>query len=329
MPKWSSKCTTKSGPGPFCRQSQLDDDVIGLIEDAVRFDKIERSKFVSMIFKVPKWSLSRQINDIYKGSIASSVYVTDKPLTGDVSPSYWAQLASEAVQLLQSAQGRSTRSLSTCGCREINECETANECPANTNCINTVGGYECHCIDGFSSHSDDDGNLVCEDIDECAVDNGGCDANALCINNDGGFVCDCIDGFVGDGNTCVDVDECVTRASECSINGSCVNLSGSFTCQCNVGYDGDAYVVGTDCTDIDECTEGVANCDQTNGVCTNTVGSFECDCADGFSGNGINCNDVDECSDNVDNCDALSVCSNIEGGYFCTCNNGYIGNGLD
>ena len=39
-----------------------------------------------------------------------------------------------------------------------------------------------------------------------------------------------------------------------------------------------AYDVSFD-TDIDECSEGIANCSQ---VCTNTDGSFTCECNDGY-----------------------------------------------
>ena len=39
---------------------------------------------------------------------------------------------------------------------DINECETgANDCDANAECINTLGGYNCTCIDGFSGDGTD------------------------------------------------------------------------------------------------------------------------------------------------------------------------------
>ena len=40
--------------------------------------------------------------------------------------------------------------------------------------------------------------------------------------------------------------------------------------------------------DIDECAEGIDNCDE-NAQCTNNPGSFSCACKTGFSGNGITC----------------------------------------
>ena len=44
------------------------------------------------------------------------------------------------------------------------------------------GSYECQCKSGFSG----DG-VVCRDINECQVNNGGCHQDAQCINSDGSF----------------------------------------------------------------------------------------------------------------------------------------------
>ena len=40
--------------------------------------------------------------------------------------------------------------------------------------------------------------------------------------------------------------------------------------------------------DIDECTDGVDDCD-TNANCDNTVGSFNCTCNSGYAVNGVTC----------------------------------------
>ena len=54
-----------------------------------------------------------------------------------------------------------------------------------------------------------------------------------------------------------------------------------YECICNDGYrltsggEGDQT-----CMDIDECSEGKANCGE-HGVCVNTGGSFECVCGKG------------------------------------------------
>jgi len=42
----------------------------------------------------------------------------------------------------------------------------------------------------------------CEDVDECASNNGGCDANAVCTNQPGSFTCTCNANYVGNGFRC-------------------------------------------------------------------------------------------------------------------------------
>ena len=35
---------------------------------------------------------------------------------------------------------------------DIDECSIENDCHVNATCNNTVGSYECHCVDGFSGN---------------------------------------------------------------------------------------------------------------------------------------------------------------------------------
>ena len=46
------------------------------------------------------------------------------------------------------------------------------------------------------------------------------------------------------------------------------------------------------CSDVDECSIGVDNCD-TNAACTNTPGSYTCACNTGYTGNGVICTGAD------------------------------------
>ena len=50
-------------------------------------------------------------------------------------------------------------------CRDLDECQADKEynfCDGNATCTNTLGSYECDCLDGFEG----DG-LKCLDIQEC------------------------------------------------------------------------------------------------------------------------------------------------------------------
>ena len=98
--------------------------------------------------------------------------------------------------------------------------------------------------------------------------------------------------------------------------------SGSQEGECDDGYDYD----GTSCVDVDECTDGVDNCD-ANAACTNIEGSFVCACDSGYTGDGTACTDIDECTDGADNCDANAVCTNTVGSFTCACDSGYTGDG--
>ena len=40
--------------------------------------------------------------------------------------------------------------------------------------------------------------------------------------------------------------------------------------------------------DIDECTDGIDNCD-SKAMCSNTEGSFTCTCGKGYTGDGVTC----------------------------------------
>ena len=83
---------------------------------------------------------------------------------------------------------------------------------------------------------------------------------------------------------------------DCAYFGTCVNNIGSYECDCVDGYKGD----GLECSDINECEVGTANCDP-NASCLNVDGSYSCSCVKGFFGNGKKCEDVNECKS--DSCD--------------------------
>lgn len=52
-------------------------------------------------------------------------------------------------------------------CLNVDECSDGIvECGANSDCIDTTGSYICNCQPGYKQNGD-----VCEDIDECALEN--------------------------------------------------------------------------------------------------------------------------------------------------------------
>ena len=72
----------------------------------------------------------------------------------------------------------------------------------------------------------------CEDVDECAEDNGGCSHE--CSNKPGTYTCECPDGYSSNGADCHDIDECVANNGHGPCQDTCVNTEGSFTCTCDV-----------------------------------------------------------------------------------------------
>jgi formylglycine-generating enzyme required for sulfatase activity len=182
------------------------------------------------------------------------------------------------------------------------------DCGPHGACENTVGSYRCVCAAGYAL-----GGPSCVDVDECAASPCGV---GVCTNSDGAFLCDCPAGYAFDGRTCADVDEC-KGMSNCSVDATCLNATGSYECTCNEGWTGDGFSCAaircavderwdgsacvacgsgntspggyvTQCSDIDECSNGTANCDP-NATCVNTVGAFTCTCREDFSGDGVTC----------------------------------------
>ncbi len=200
-------------------------------------------------------------------------------------------------------------------CVDVDECATdADDCDAHASCTNTIGGFECECLLGYSG----DGR-ACEQV-ECAVL---CHENAACTPVDGAFECQCGAGYAGDGTTtCTDIDECAEDADDCADNGICTNTDGSYTCSCPSGYTGD----GLTCTDIDECAQDSQPC-AAGATCTNTAGGYDCGCGPGYTGDGLTCADVDECAENLDDCADNGICTNTDGGFSCSCPGGTSGDG--
>jgi hypothetical protein len=117
----------------------------------------------------------------------------------------------------------------------------------------------------------------------------------------------------------------VTQVSQaCGANQGCTNNDGGFECTCLDGYEADADGA---CADIDECADGLADCEE-NASCVNNVGDYACECNAGYVFDGDkSCVDVDECALDTDDCDVNAACTNNAGNFECACNAGYDGDG--
>jgi hypothetical protein len=199
-------------------------------------------------------------------------------------------------------------------------------CANEASCFTTSEPPRCQCRDGYLDVRND--GSWCEDINECASENGGCDPLAKCNNTPGGFACGgCPAGYTEEQGECVDIDECAQDNGGCDALAECTNTPGGFSCgNCPFGYKADA---GGGCVDIDECATGNGDCD-VSAMCNNTDGGFTCgDCPAGHSGGGdTGCIDIDECATNNGDCDPLVDCTNKAGGFSCgPCPTGYAGTG--
>lgn len=110
-------------------------------------------------------------------------------------------------------------------CVDINECEDADICDANSTCDNSQGSYSCNCNSGFSAM-----DMGCMDINECASNP--C-VNAACSNSEGSYSCTCYDNFVnlptGSADVCSQSSdyECFSGG-----NGGCSHFCSTTGCGC-------------------------------------------------------------------------------------------------
>uniref|UniRef100_A0A8C2IC46 Thrombospondin 4a n=1 Tax=Cyprinus carpio TaxID=7962 RepID=A0A8C2IC46_CYPCA len=175
-------------------------------------------------------------------------------------------------------------------CDDVDECQF-NPCFPGVRCINTAPGFRCEkCprgfigpeIQGVGVHYAQTNKQICNDIDECQVDNGGCTPNSYCHNTVGAFHCGiCKTGFTGDQNRgCISIGLDPAPPTErlcgngqpnpCDINAECVvERDGSISCADNCIFvpnsgqeDADRDGKGDAC-DEDADSDGISN-DQDN-----------------------------------------------------------------
>ena len=204
-------------------------------------------------------------------------------------------------------------------CKDIDECAFIalddNPCGQNGACINTDGGYNCQCFNGYELGIPG-GTLV-------ALPAGAMKSlrTSVAGRSPPGIVQDSWQIFAinqetsvsrlgerSDQFTCVDIDECQTGDNICVLpedGGVCANNDGSYACSCADGFTGDGFSIDqynkvfgglnpivppflvnpsdyTGCTDQNEC-EMFSPCDEGE-TCTNTPGSYTCSGDDGPGG---------------------------------------------
>ncbi len=126
--------------------------------------------------------------------------------------------------------------------QDIDECSLRPQvCKNGATCTNTIGGYNCICVNGWTGHD------CSENIDDCA--GAACLNGATCHDRVGSFYCQCPPGKTG--LLCHLNDACTSNP--CHEGAMCETspIDGSYLCSCPPGFK------GTNCTiDIDECAEG-------------------------------------------------------------------------
>lgn len=151
-------------------------------------------------------------------------------------------------------------------CVDFNDCRDERQCPGeNFMCVNTVGGFDCVCKDGYTMSGG-----MCLDEDECMS----APCEHICTNTFGSYSCSCYDGFrliPTTPNKC----ELYCPTQECPAE---CDPNNKFQCFCPTGYVHEERKDGSVCIDIDECESEY--CDQR---CINTFGGYVCSCNPGYT----------------------------------------------
>ena len=245
-------------------------------------------------------------------------------------------------------------------CVDVDECaEDIHNCStykgeANSICTNTIGGFQCTCIQGWEG----DG-FTCTDINEC-VNGSVCGINQLCSNTAGNYSCSCKKGWTFSGPTndeCQDLDECLLGLDDCDTFSTCINTNGSFACECLPGFEDKARIcskyqcinktyngtisrerntsaitqelctcigeylnTGRSCADIDECKLDIFNCPSSAPVCQNLIGGYECKCD---AVDNSSCDAVSPCDSSNNTCNENMTCIAVGVEHYCVCPEGY------
>ncbi|XP_004717004.1 thrombomodulin [Echinops telfairi] len=145
-------------------------------------------------------------------------------------------------------------------CQDVDDCLLErNPCPQL--CVNTQGGFECHCYPDYELV---DGECV-EDVDPCFGTN--CEYQCQPVGR-ADYRCICAEGFAADP---LEPHRCRMFCNQTTCPADC-DPHAPQVCECPEGYILDDGFV---CADMDECANG----DCADGCeCHNLPGSYNCDC---------------------------------------------------
>ncbi|XP_067053119.1 uncharacterized protein [Acropora muricata] len=175
-------------------------------------------------------------------------------------------------------------------------CVDKDECQANNGgcdiakgiCINTPGSYHCACKQGYELKENSE--FICEDFNECSLNNAGCEH--VCNNTAGSFNCDCRAGFKlkADNMGCEDIDEC-SLPGKGGCEHKCSNFEGGYYCSCNAGYrlmDDDQGCEEIYCPALEDPFRGFiapTTCtDERSNIRRGTVCKYDCEAGHNLAG---------------------------------------------